>query len=238
MMKEDFKYELMKSFHEQFAQNQNHHQNLFIQVVSILLTVVIGFGYTLYNFRITGSGCEKSASSLGVLEFTAAFTISEVILTLGVALVSNMALGFRRDQLMNTKIREAAGLTVDSTNKEKIEIFAKSYNPMKNYFEKVWINNKKIILDWMPNFHIIFSVALITVQSLLIIVYFIKLSFNGYLENHGANSFEYSSLLSIIGISATLFSIIIIRIFHNKLNRFYLINGMRDLIANRYSNEK
>jgi len=123
MKEEKFKFELMKSFHEQFAQNQNHHQNLFIQVVSILLTVIIGFGYTLFNFKATGES--NNNSTIGLFEFTCAFAISEIILSLGIALVSNMALGYRRDQLMNTRIREAAKITVDSEtdkeNKKEVE---------------------------------------------------------------------------------------------------------------------
>ena len=37
--------QIVISFHEQFAQNQNHHQKLFLQVLLVLLSVLAGFGY-------------------------------------------------------------------------------------------------------------------------------------------------------------------------------------------------
>ena len=224
MKKKELKYELMKSFHEQFAQNQNHHQNLFIQIVSILLTVIIGFGYTMYNFKTSGG-----ENGIGILEFTSAFIISEIILVLGVSLVSNMALGFRRDQLMNTRIREFAKITEDTSN-DDAKIFSTSYNPMKNYFVKTNGLTKKIHLDWMPNFHIIFSITLVLVQFILIVVYFIKITIN-----NSNDKFNYFPLLSIIGLIIALFSFYIISKFHKKLLHFYLKNGMEELINNRYS---
>jgi len=243
MKEEKFKFELMKSFHEQFAQNQNHHQNLFIQVVSILLTVIIGFGYTLFNFKATGES--NNNSTIGLFEFTCAFAISEIILSLGIALVSNMALGYRRDQLMNTRIREAAKITVDSEtdkeNKNEVEkvnykIFASSYNPMKNYFNKVYNENKSMRIDWMPNFHIIFSITIITIQFLVVLIYFTKLAIANFLKYSENSIFDYSSLISIVGIVSCCFSFWLIHHFHNTLRKFYLNNGMQDLINNRYSN--
>jgi len=234
MKEEEFKFELMKSFHEQFAQNQNHHQNLFIQVVSILLTVIIGFGYTLFNFKATGES--NNNSTIGLFEFTCAFAISEIILSLGIALVSNMALGYRRDQLMNTRIREAAKITVDTATKVDDKIFASSYNPMKNYYNKFYNKNKSMRIDWMPNFHLIFSITIITIEFLVVLIYFTKLGLNSFIEVHPNNTFDYSSLISIIGVFFCFFSFWLIHHFHKTLNKFYLDNGMQDLINNRYSN--
>ena len=237
---EDFRHDLLKSFHTQFAQNQNHHQNLFIQVVSILLTVIIGFGYTLFNFKSTGYS--PNISTIGIFEFSAAFTISELILTLGIAIVSNMAMGYRRDQLMNTKIREAANLTADSASspseKNEFNIFAISYNPMKNYYDKHFNKNKRMFFDWMPNFHVIFSITFLVIQFLIILIYFTKLSINKYLMFHINNYFDFYSLICVIGIILAVISYWIINHFHKKLELFYLNNGMQELIDNRYSNGK
>jgi hypothetical protein len=43
--KEEYKQELVKSFHQQFAENQNNHQSTFIQLLSIIITVIVGFGF-------------------------------------------------------------------------------------------------------------------------------------------------------------------------------------------------
>jgi hypothetical protein len=236
MEEKDFKYELMKSFHEQFAQNQNHHQNLFIQVVSILLTVIVGFGYTLFNFKTTGDNITNS--NIGLFEFTAAFTISELILTLGMALVSNMALGYRRDQFMNTRIRESAKITVNTAEKKEYMIFARSYNPMLNYYDKKFNNNKPMFFEWMPNFHIIFSITIIIIQLLVILIFFSKLKINNYLMWHSNNNFDYFSMISIIGIFSFCSSFWVIRFFRKQLLDFYLINGMQDLINKRNANGK
>ena len=229
---EEFRYDLLKSFHTQFAQNQNHHQNLFIQVVSILLTVIIGFGYTLFNFKSTGYS--PNFSTIGIFEFSVAFTISELILTLGVAIVSNMAMGYRRDQLMNAKIREAANITADSANnpseKNEFKIFAISYNPMKNYHDKHFSKNRRMFFDWMPNFHVIFSITFLVIQFLIILIYFAKLSINKYLMFHINNYFDFYSLICAIGIFFAVFSYWIIIHFHKKLETFYRINGMQELI--------
>lgn len=231
MKEKELRYELMKSFHEQFAQNQNHHQNLFIQIVSILLTVIIGFGYTMYNFKSGNNG-----TGIGIFEFTSAFVISEIILALGVALVSNMALGFRRDQLMNTRIREFAQITED-TAPDDAKIFSISYNPMKNYYDKTEKLNKKIVIDWMPNFHIIFSITLLTVQFILTIVYYFKINIYRSDMSNPIYNFDSNSWFSAVGIIFIFLSIYIIRKFHEKLVLFYNKNGMQDLINKRYSNE-
>ncbi len=116
MDKEKFKVDILKLFNEQFAQNQNNHQNLFIQVVSILLTVLVGFGFALVSF---GQNKPDSAVRIGILEFSAAFSTSEFMLLLGVSLISSLALGYRRDQLINAIIREKAEVTNDSAKSEK-----------------------------------------------------------------------------------------------------------------------
>lgn len=133
MDKEQYKADILKSFNEQFAQNQNNHQNLFIQVVSILLTVLVGFGFALITF---GQNKPDSAVRIGILEFSAAFSTSEFILLLGVSLISSLALGYRRDQLINAIIREKAEVTDDSAKSEDWKVFPSSFNPSKGYKEK------------------------------------------------------------------------------------------------------
>jgi len=227
MKDEDFKYELLKSFHQQFAQNQNHNQNLFIQVLSILLTVMIGFGYTLFNFKVSN----LVSNGIGLFEFTIAFAISEFILLIGVALVSSMAVTYRREQLLNTKINETAQITEDTTSEKNYKIFPTSYNPMKNYYKKV-SENKKMFFDWMPDFHIIFSRMFLIIQLFLIFIYFTKIftnSFPGLTENI---QFLYYSLFFVLGVLCFPLSLGIIKVYHNKLSKFYMGNGMQELKNN------
>lgn len=76
---EQYKQELVKSFHQQFAENQNNHQSAFIQMLSIILTVIVGFGLALLNFG--GTSTDKDFN-LTLFDFTIAFCIAEGILTL------------------------------------------------------------------------------------------------------------------------------------------------------------
>lgn len=234
MNSDEFKYELLKSFHQQFAQNQNHNQNLFIQVLSILLTVMIGFGYTLFNFKTTNPN--QDSASIGLFEFSIAFVISEFILLIGIALVSSMGVTYRREQLLNTKINETAQITADTTKEKNYKIFPKSYNPMKNYYHKVFDKRKKMLFDWMPDFHIIFSRMFLVIQLFLILIYFVKLAaiFSNPLALN--NQFIYHSLFFVLGILCFPISLRIIKIYHNKLLDFYLSNGMQELKENRYKN--
>lgn len=236
MNKEEFKFGLLLSFHEQFSQNQNNHQKLFIQFASILLTVIIGFGYTLFNFTTTGKS--ELNSNVGIFEFSAAFVVSELIATIGIALICNLALGFRRDQMVLSRIRTLADSIPEINDKEN-KVFPISYNPLINYYNKFIKNNKKVFLDWMPDFHSIFTCAFIVIQFLLICVYLIKLALNNYLSDYGDhNIFNYPALISILGFISFIFSFMIIRYFQKKMKSIYLKNGMQDLIDERYNNGK
>ncbi|MCB0746066.1 MAG: hypothetical protein H6613_20765 [Ignavibacteriales bacterium] len=229
--KEIFKYDLLKTYNEQFAQNQNHHQILFIQVVSILLTVIIGFGYSLYNFKTSASN--YNIDSVGIFEFSAALLISEGIITLGIAIVCNMALGYRREQLINSFIREVPDLffkTIKERETRKHKIFPISYNPVLSYYEKM--NSKFIKIYWMPNFHSIFFIGFIILQILLIVIYSLKLSLLGYLD--GNNMLYEILIIFIISVISPLFSYFVLSFFHSKIEKFYFNNGLLEKINNRY----
>jgi hypothetical protein len=103
---------IIKSFHEQFAQNQNHHQKLFLQVLAVLLTVLVGFGYLYIRADIRSAEVKITIETIYVF-----MLFSLCLLSLSIALVSNMALGFRRDQLVACNIRVKTGtMTVDSND--------------------------------------------------------------------------------------------------------------------------
>jgi hypothetical protein len=108
--KEDYKQELVKSIQQQFAENQNYHQSTFIHLLSIILTVIVGYGLALLNF---GGTSTNKDFHLTLFDFTIAFCIEEGILTLGFCLVVSFASGFRRYQFVNATISEKAGFFDD-----------------------------------------------------------------------------------------------------------------------------
>ncbi|RBP52904.1 hypothetical protein [Arenicella xantha] len=145
--------ELVTSFHAQFAQNQNHHQSLFLQVLTVLLTVLIGFGYLYVRVGINEEQAGIRVTPETIYGFLA---LAAALLSLSIALISNMALGFRRDQLVACNIRVKAGVMLSEKGEDE-NYFIGRFNPIKN--TKFW--------NWMPEFHFIFFWALIVIKALL-----------------------------------------------------------------------
>lgn len=190
--KEEYRQELVKSFHQQFAENQNNHQSAFIQLLSIILTVIIGFGLALLNFG--GTSTDKDFK-LELFEFTTAFCIAEGILTLGFCLVISYAYGFRRDQFVNATIREKAGITEESTELQW-QIFPNNYNPKTSFLKKQNEKEKLLFIWWMPDFHVVFSIAFIFLQLILIVTYTLKSYIANFLFVN--SQIDWSSLLVFV----------------------------------------
>ena len=60
----DIGRELITSFHTQSTQNQNHHQLLFLQVLTVLLTVLIGFGYLYIRVDVNEAGVKVTSETI------------------------------------------------------------------------------------------------------------------------------------------------------------------------------
>jgi hypothetical protein len=186
-MDQNLKDQLMISFHDQFAENQNHHQQSFIQVLSVLLTVIIGYGYVLSN----GGDFDQEYKVDSFLLQTA-FVIASIINCFGILVILNNAHAFRRDQFVVSKIRETAGLISDDPNQNSNFIFPSNFNPSKSYLEKKkrwekykskrWFYqydvNKRyhFAVSWMPNFYNI----LFLVLGILHLILFASLLLNPY----------------------------------------------------------
>ncbi len=167
------------SFHEQFAQNQNHHQRMFVQVLAVLITVLVGFGYALQN----GSS-DSDKMHLNLLY--SSFVLSMVLLSLAIAWIVNMAYGFRRDQATTSRIRVLAHAMKARNSKEDDDaFFPLAYNP----FGKPGITG----LLWMPGYHNIFCVALIAVKLILVLIVINQAFF-------GINPQEKNGFLSCVSI--------------------------------------
>ena len=173
--KSKFAEQLALSFHEQFAQNQNHHQRMFVQVLAVLITVLVGFGYA-YTGLQNGSSDGGNAVNMEFDMLYASLMISMVLLSLAIALIVNMAYGFRRDQTTACRIRVNAGAMMAWDDSDDREIFFPAgYNPVE-----------KTDRCWMPEYHNIFFIALIAIKFVLIFIVIDKAIFSiDSLDKHG-----------------------------------------------------
>ncbi|MCR8561062.1 hypothetical protein KXD93_25620 [Mucilaginibacter sp. BJC16-A38] len=157
--------DLLKSFNDQFATNQNHGQLLFIQFLSAILVVLIGYGYIYANtspeakiwVTMRDPKSTKDIVSYAVTHLFGALLISELILTLLATVVLNIGYSFRRDQLVIYKLRKA------TLGEEYKDMFGTmSFNPSGQNF---W--------DFLPEFNRMFIFGIATLQTLLLISFFI-----------------------------------------------------------------
>lgn len=230
----EFKEELLNSFHTQFAQNENHHQKLFFQILSVIVTVMIGYTYVYTN----GGKLTESELQTSIVLLSLVLIISTIVIGLSLILLCNMAYGFRRDQFVINKIRIKEGLI--HNEKPEDDYFPKHYDPswsFKNKGEKyntklnemsflkrrtwglwIWILKR---ISWMPNFH----------NSLYFMLFVIQLMvFTSYLLNpfDDIMLFSFSGKISWVFIG-TIFIWIILnmlvirsqRVFWNKLNELF-----------------
>lgn len=149
---------ILETLHEQFAENQNHHQKLFIQFLIALLVLFAGFGYVyvhtipdvpyVQTYIEVKSNVEYFSGSILLIT---AIIVSTIMLLLNLILL-NQGYGFRRDQLINKKIRKK------HLNRNYKKIFGRLYN-----------SSGKGFLDFLPDFYAIFF-WFITVFQLFILV--------------------------------------------------------------------
>jgi len=134
---------------EQVAENQNHHQRLFFQIVAVLLSVLAGIGYLYIRVNSASEDLSIGPGTLGYY-----LGLSMMLLSTAIANICSMALGFRRDQLVAAKIQ--LRVCVMNPNNDN-NYFPRSFNPQ----------DKTGRLNWMPEFHKIFFISLISVKVLL-----------------------------------------------------------------------
>lgn len=103
---------LMQTLHTQFAENQNHWQGNFIQLLAALLVIFGGLGYIFAhwegnlafdNYKIT-----KIAESLPIFTTSTllwSVLVTNLLLTLIILLIIHFGWSYRRDQILNNKIR-------------------------------------------------------------------------------------------------------------------------------------
>lgn len=154
----DNQFELLSSFHKQFDENQNHHQTVFIQFISAVLVVLIGYGFVYSHVGpksdLLFTNTDKDSSAIySVAQLVGSFLISQTILGLLITLTANIGYGFRRDQLVVYKIRNFY------LNRTAEPIFGnRSFDP-----------RGKGISFYLPEFNRMFIFAIFIIQLILCI---------------------------------------------------------------------
>lgn len=140
------KDEILNSLHSQFAENQNHHQGIFIQFLIALFALFGVYGYIYTHATLEIENYQTYAQKINDIEFYSLNTLIATsliviaILTLLNAILLNLGYGFRRDQHLNMKIRKKYLI-----NGEYEEVFDKLYN-----------SDNKGFCNYLPNFYSIF----------------------------------------------------------------------------------
>lgn len=190
---------IVKSFHEQFAQNQNHHQALFVQALAVLVTVLVGFGYVYIRAKVPPlpgpmpqiQGSPTPEVNVTVEMLYAFLALACLLLSFGIALISNMALGFRRDQAVAANIRVLWGVMPqpkypqDDRKFKGVDYFPSSFNPV----------GKKKFFFWMPEFHQIFLGTLFLVKVTVVLSVWMHPEFNRLLWP--ISNLKYFTLLMV-----------------------------------------
>ena len=204
--KEKNKDELLKSFHEQFAQNQNHHQTVFIQFISAVFVVIVGYGFVYTNtlcdadFYYVTKDDSNNIVSYAIIHLMGSFFIAELILILLCILILNIGYGFRRDQNVNYKIRKHYLSDTDYDN-----FFGKnSFNPQN-----------KGLISFLPGFNLIFVIFILILQIFLIFSLIVALR---HFDNFSLNIWDRWLLLLGI-ITPLVISILMLFIYYKKYSK-------------------
>jgi hypothetical protein len=198
---------LLKNIHEQFAENQNHHQAevfKFIAGYAVFITVYIYA--TLYQKEYLISLFPSGQALEDLVMLKGKFIVTkEIYIFLSVLFffiseiaycyVCQIAYGFRRDQIINNIIRKNSGHF-------SMKLFSKYGNPKDKFL-------------WPPDFYITIISFLYILNSILIfwVPFFLR------------SSFIMSSSVSL-GISLILFfiytylSLYILRTYRKKCNKW------------------
>ncbi len=199
---QEIKDELLIKLHEQFAENQNHHQAIFIQFIIALLTLFAAYAYIFIHMDISNTdklillkkSNEVEYFSPIVLIFVS--TIVLAILSLLGGLLLTLGYSFRRDQHINKKIREK--YLIDG---EYERVFGSLYNP-----------DNKNVFSFLPDFYLLFFWFIIGFQVIIFVATILRIIF--------LPEFEYCCMCLIMGMNGSfiLLSIGLLRHYYIKYN--------------------
>ena len=166
---------ILDTLHTQFAENQNHHQSLFVQFLVALLALFAGFGFvythTKPDIAYNQTYVEISENLIyfsNIILLSTAVIVSSVLALLNLILL-NQGYGFRRDQYLNMIIRK------DKLQKKYDDIFKGLYNP-----------NDKGFFDFLPNFYTIFFWFITSFQLFVLMSVCAKEGLTCFENNNGS----------------------------------------------------
>lgn len=148
--KDDLAKELLTTFHSQFAENQRVKEQSFLQIAGYLGAIIFGYAYVFHNLK----------GELDVLSLVAIAAM--LLLTLGAWVVVVISYNWRRDQLVNAKIRRYCGILGAPDS-----VFPESYDPSTTL-------KSKNLISWMPNLLAIFYIVFPVFQLLLLISFLVR----------------------------------------------------------------
>ena len=138
--------ELLATFHAQFAENQRVKEQSFLQIAGYLGAIIFGYAYVYHNLR----------NEIPTLSFVA--MAAALLLVFGAFVVVVISYNWRRDQLVNARIRRFAGVLGNEG------VFPESYDPTTTV-------GAKNSISWMPNLLAVFYTVFPVFQVLLIASY-------------------------------------------------------------------
>ncbi|MDR2121405.1 MAG: hypothetical protein LBP64_11120 [Tannerella sp.] len=147
---------ILETLHSQFAENQNHHQGLFIKFLIALFVLFGGFGFVYVHtkpfipYEQTYILLENNRIYFSnfILLNTSVF-VQSVLLLLSL-IILNLGYGFRRDQHLNMIIRKR------ELQREYYDVFKGLYN-----------SDNKGFLNYLPDFYAIFFLFITGFQVLI-----------------------------------------------------------------------
>jgi len=194
---------LLLKLHEQFADNQNHHQRVFVQFLVALITLFAGYGYIYIHIDTSLANSPLLISKSVESEYFApeilllVSTVVLAILSLLCGLLLIMGYGFRRDQFLNFKIRKKY-----LKNGEYEHVFGKLYDP-----------TNKGMLDFLPDFYTLFFVFILFFQLLVFSATFCKTVYLS--QNDGCSS----CLVLLLDAGFILFTVGLYCYYYMKYNK-------------------
>ncbi|PJZ41685.1 hypothetical protein CH370_09590 [Leptospira kmetyi] len=165
--KEHLKESFAKSFHEQFAVNQNTQFTLLITITVSLATVLAGLGYVIGKYCVEN----KLAQGNNALIYAAANGAVALYGFGVILLVSAMSFSFRRDQLILNDLRKELDMFKDQTRRSQyLAIFPPQYTG-EQAFDKFPFYH----FNWMPNHYAVITRIILMMLTIINIYFFIFL---------------------------------------------------------------
>lgn len=146
----DLRKELIHDLHKQFAENQNKHLEIFIGMVGSFVALFGALGYTYshweYNLPSLKNGVDcgeiikNAATDLSNLPYTTetlfgAIFVVNLLFLLMILLVTNFGWTYRRDQVLNDKIRAEYLHCAEYTKFFEITNYGKNSDKMPDLYE-------------------------------------------------------------------------------------------------------